>query len=91
MKKTNEGFGHTLILVLVIVLIAIAVIAFGAMQNAGPSSSAPTPTRFSESVPKMEPISNEDDTDTIGKELEATVTGDFETDINLIESAASEL
>lgn len=91
MKKTNEGFGHILILVVVIVLAGIAVVAFGAMQNTGPSSSFPESTGFSESAPEMEPVSAEDDTDTIEKELEATVTGDFETDINLIEGAASEL
>lgn len=100
MKKNNQlttrGFAHPELLLAALV-VAILVLVLFLFMRAGDGDdlrsviSRPQPTVSESSPPTPGPVSEETDVDTLEAELDATVIGDFEEDINSIQMDASEL
>lgn len=95
--KNNQGIAHLGIFIAVIAIGVLAVF-FVVMQKPGTNMSPrPTPDPITDiynsdgEMVSPSPISEDTDNETLQKELDATVVGDFEADINSMESEASEL
>lgn len=88
--KNKKGFAHVVLILLVLGIIVLAV-TFLSMQGKG-YLTAPSPTPdATEVLPSPSPVSDSTDVETIEDELDATVTGDVEGDINSMENEAAPL
>ncbi|OGM31682.1 hypothetical protein A2803_04605 [Candidatus Woesebacteria bacterium RIFCSPHIGHO2_01_FULL_44_21] len=87
--KNNRGFAHVLLILAAIAAIVVLVVVV-TMQN-GAVYPSPAPSAAEDSLLSPSPISDSTDVGTLEAELEATVTGDFEADIDSMETEASSL
>lgn len=95
--KNKLGIAHVGIFIAVVAIGVLAVL-FVVMQKPGTNIiSEPTPTTITDiynnddDIVSPSPISEDTDVDTLQKELDATVVGEFEEDINSMGEEALEL
>jgi len=90
MKSRQYGF-TPLIAIIAIFIIIVAVIALILSFQNGQSTQVNDGYKTTDYPPSPSPVSTSTDIDTLESELESTVTGDIEADINSIETDASGL
>ena len=93
--SSKKGFAPVILIfvVVLIVTLALAIMLFLQNGNSGYPDTSPTPEAMmeGEEIPSPEPVSEDTDTETIEEELDATVVGEFEADLNSMEEDASGL
>ncbi len=87
--KNNRGFAHMFLILAAVAAIVILVVVV-TMQN-GAVYPSPVPSATGTFLPSPSPVSESTDVDTLEKELNETVVGDVEADIDLMESEATSL
>lgn len=90
--KNNRGIADIAIVIVVVALLAVAGVVLFSQRGKDETQQATSASRMMESNPPTpSPVSEEDDIETLEMELNDTVVGDFEADINSMQEEAGEL